>query len=160
MGIIVKRADKNSPPELFERLSELDRLCVGAEGWSAGSFRSEAEKENGVVLYAEDEQSGRIAALLSGYHAVGEGDITSVAAAFEYRRMGLATRLIERFAELLPEDAENIFLEVRESNTAAAALYEKCGFTRLSLRKNFYADPDENAVVMVRSQAHNGGKIC
>lgn len=154
MGIIVKQADKNSPPELFEKLSALDKFCVGAEGWSAGSFRSEAEKENGIVLYAEDEISGMIAALLSGYHAVGEGDITSAASAPEYRRIGLATRLIERFEELLPEYAENIFLEVRESNAAAVALYEKCGFTKLSLRKNFYTDPNENAIVMMKIRRH------
>lgn len=150
MEMTVKRAHKNSPTELFEKLSALDKLCVGAEGWSAGSFRSEAEKENGIVLYIEDESSGRIAALLSGYYAVGEGDITSAATAPEYRRRGLAMRLIGEFAELLPEDAENIFLEVRESNSAAIALYEKCGFKRLSLRKNFYTDPDENAIVMMK----------
>lgn len=159
MGIIVKRADKNSAHELFERLSALDRLCIGAEGWSSDSFRAEAEKENGIVLYAEDDSSFEIAALLSGYYAAGEGDITSVATAPEYRRMGLAERLIRHFAELLPEDAENVFLEVRESNAAAAALYEKCGFTRLSLRKNFYTDPDENALVMMKTLLH-GGKIC
>ena len=131
---------------LCEKLSALDRLCVGAEGWSAESFRSEAEKENGIVLYIADGDN--IAALLSGYTAVGEADITSVAVAPEYRRRGLALQLMERFGELLPEDTESIFLEVRESNTAAIALYEKCGFLRLSVRKNFYSAPRENAVVM------------
>lgn len=131
---------------LCEKLSALDRLCVGAEGWSAESFRSEVEKENGIVLYIADGDN--IAALLSGYTAVGEADITSVAVAPEYRRRGLALQLMERFGELLPEDTESIFLEVRESNTAAIALYEKCGFLKLSVRKNFYSAPRENAVVM------------
>lgn len=131
---------------LCEKLSALDRLCVGADGWSAESFRSEAEKENGIVLCITDGED--MAALLSGYTAVGEADITSVAVAPEYRRRGLALRLMERFEELLPEDTESIFLEVRESNAAAIALYEKCGFLRLSVRKNFYSSPRENAVVM------------
>jgi ribosomal-protein-alanine N-acetyltransferase len=48
----------------------------------------------------------------------------------------------------LPEITNSIFLEVRESNSAAIALYEKFGFEKLSIRKNFYSFPDENAVVM------------
>lgn len=136
--------DDNS--ELFEALSELDKRSVGADGWSAESFRSEAEKENGYVLYITEND--RVVALLTAYYAVGEGDITSVAVAEDYRRRGLAQRLIAELEELLPEDAEEIFLEVRESNAPATGLYEKCGFENLSVRKNFYDNPRENAVVM------------
>lgn len=145
-GII--RADANTDISVFERLSALDRSAVGSEGWSSGAFRSEAEKENGYVLYIAD--GNEIIALLCGYSAVGEGDITSVAVAPDYRRRGLAKALIDKFAELLPDGTESIFLEVRESNSPAIALYEKCGFERLSLRKNFYDEPRENAVVMVK----------
>lgn len=133
-------------PAIFEQLSELDRLCVGAEGWSAESFRSETEKETGHVLYIMDGE--RVIALLSGYHAVGEGDITSVAVHPDHRRKGLAEKLMNAFEHSLPEDTESIFLEVRESNAPAIALYEKCGFVRLAIRKNFYDNPRENAVVM------------
>ena len=140
------RADKNTHGEVFSALSELDKTAVGAEGWSAESFRSEAAKENGFVLYIMDGEA--IIALLTGYSAVGEGDITNVAVLPGYRRRGLARELIAEFESLLPDDAENVFLEVRESNDPAIALYEKCGFERMSLRKNFYSAPRENAVVM------------
>lgn len=138
--------DSDFSDDIFEQLSALDKLCVGADGWSADSFRSEAEKDTGHILYITD--SGNVIALLSGYHAVGEGDITSVAVHPDYRRKGLAKKLIEKFENRLPEDTESIFLEVRESNCGAIALYEKCGFERLSVRKNFYSQPRENAVVM------------
>ncbi|MBQ3884672.1 MAG: ribosomal protein S18-alanine N-acetyltransferase [Ruminococcus sp.] len=138
--------DSDFSDDIFEQLSALDKLCVGADGWSADSFRSEAEKDTGHILYITD--SGKVIALLSGYHAVGEGDITSVAVHPDYRRKGLAKKLIEKFENSLPEDTESIFLEVRESNCGAIALYEKCGFERLSVRKNFYSQPRENAVVM------------
>ena len=138
--------DSDFSDDIFEQLSALDKLCVGADGWSADSFRSEAEKNTGHILYITD--SGKVIALLSGYHAVGEGDITSVAVHPDYRRKGLAKKLIEKFENSLPEDTESIFLEVRESNCGAIALYEKCGFERLSVRKNFYSQPRENAVVM------------
>ena len=138
--------DSDFSDDIFEQLSALDKLCVGADGWSADSFRSEAEKDTGHILYITD--SGNVIALLSGYHAVGEGDITSVAVHPDHRRKGLAKKLIEKFENSLPEDTESIFLEVRESNCGAIALYEKCGFERLSVRKNFYSQPRENAVVM------------
>lgn len=144
--IAIERAAADSPAELFEKLSALDRQCVGADGWSAESFRSEAAKDNGIVLYIAE--SGDILALLTAYTAAGEADITSVAVAPEHRRRGLAMALLGELEHLLPGDTESIFLEVRESNSGAVALYEKCGFRRLSVRKNFYTSPRENAVVM------------
>ena len=43
------RADKNTDSEVFAALSALDKMCVGNDGWSAESFKSEAEKDNGIV---------------------------------------------------------------------------------------------------------------
>lgn len=140
------RADNETSAEVFESLAELERITVGEEGWSAESFRSEAAKENGIVLYIAD--GGAAIALLTGYYAVGEGDITNVAVLPAHRRRGLAQRLITEFESLLPDDAEAVFLEVRESNAPAIALYKKCGFDTLSVRKNFYSNPRENALVM------------
>lgn len=149
MNMQIKRAVCGDHSKLFEVLSELDRLCVGNEGWSAASFESETAKENGIVLYIEE--SGAIAGLICGYYAVGEGDITSIAVHPDFRRKGLALKLIQEFEKQLPNDTEYIFLEVRESNTAALSLYEKCGFRAVSIRKNFYESPRENAVVMKKS---------
>lgn len=154
MDMEIHRAGADITEELAEKLSRLDRQCVGADGWSAESFRSETRKDNGFVLYIAD--GTEVIALLSGYSAVGEGDITSVAVSPEYRRRGLAARLIGEFERLLPADTESIFLEVRESNSGAIALYEKCGFERLSVRKNFYVQPRENAVVMAKKLTGGG----
>ena len=121
-------------------------MLLPEEGWSAESFRSEAEKENGCVLYIMENNC--IAALLTGYYAVGEGDITNVAVHPDFRRKGLAKLLIEEFGKILPKDTESIFLEVRESNAPAISLYESCGFRQIGLRKNFYSSPREHAVIM------------
>lgn len=143
---IIEFLKKNSPDDIFRQLSDLDVLCVGNDGWSENSFRSEAEKDNGIVIYISS--GNNVIALISGYYAVGEGDITSIAVHPNHRRKGLAQRLIAEFENRLPELTESIFLEVRESNEAAIALYKKCGFEPLSVRKNFYVKPQENAVVM------------
>ena len=140
------RADKYTDAHIFESLSALDKLCVGNDGWSADSFKSEAEKENGIVLYAVE--NGDISGLICGFHAADEAEITSVAVAPEHRRKGIAGQLMDAYLTALPEITNSTFLEVRESNSPAIGLYEKFGFEKISIRKNFYSFPDENAVVM------------
>lgn len=140
------RADKNTDEQIFSTLSVLDKLCVGSDGWSAESFKSEAEKDNGVVLYAVE--NGEISGLICGFHAADEAEITSVAVSPKHRRNGIAGQLMKAYLTALPEITNSIFLEVRESNSPAIGLYKKFGFKKISIRKNFYSFPDENAVVM------------
>lgn len=140
------RADKYTDYEVFAALSDLDKMCVGNDGWSAESFKSEAEKDNGVVLYAVE--NGEISGLICGFHAADEAEITSVAVSPKHRRKGIAGQLMNAYLTALPEITNSIFLEVRESNSPAIGLYEKFGFEKISIRKNFYSFPDENAVVM------------
>lgn len=139
-------ADTNSA--VFSALSALDKACVGADGWSAQSFRSEVEKDNGIVIACYADMC--VVGLISGYFAGDEADITSVAVDENYRRHGIALQLMQEFEKNLPEYISEIFLEVRETNIPAISLYEKCGFEKLSVRKNFYSNPTENAVVMVK----------
>lgn len=146
----IYRAVTHTDISVFRALEKLEKLTVGIDGWSAESFRSEAEKNNGYVLYILCGDS--IAALLTGYSAAGEGDITNVAVAPEYRRKGLAKLLIAEFERLLPDNTENVFLEVRESNMPAIELYKECGFEKISVRKNFYENPCENAIVMMKAE--------
>lgn len=148
------RAEKNSPDEIFTQLSKLDKLCVGADGWSADSFRSEAEKNSGVVLYAA--QNTRIIGLVCGCFGADQADITSVAVAPEFRRQGIAENLIQQFIRCLPDITESIFLEVRKSNTAAIALYRKLGFEHVFIRKRFYSFPEEDAVIMKKDLNKEG----
>ena len=131
----------------YDELSALDKMCVGSEGWSSEDFRSEAAKPEGIVLAAYD--GDRLAGLLAGFTAADTGEILTVATAPEYRRMGVARMLMECFLEAVPEDVENIALEVRSSNNAAIALYESFGFVKAGVRKRFYRDPVEDADVMV-----------
>ena len=148
MKFFIERVSHETNPAVFSSLSVLDKKCIGADGWSAESFKSEVEKENGVVIccYADCCVVG----LICGYFAGDEADITSVAVDEDYRHNGIALQLLQEFEKNLPEYISEIFLEVRESNIPAISLYEKCGFEKLSVRKNFYENPSENAVVMVK----------
>ena len=78
----------------------------------------------------------------------GEGYVTNVAVLPEYRRRGIAQRLI--FAEF-ENGMDFITLEVRKSNTPAIRLYEKAGFENVGIRPHFYTSPDEDAVIMTKN---------
>ena len=80
-----------------------------------------------------------------------EGYITNVAVRPAYRRQGIASDLLgvfERFAR--GHQLAFLTLEVRASNAAAIALYEKMGYARVGVRKNYYEHPREDAVIMTR----------
>lgn len=72
-----------------------------------------------------------------------EIDIIHIAVSFNSRRKNIASMLLKKLVEY-----KKVFLEVRESNTEAIALYEKNGFLRVSLRKNYYENPKEHAILM------------
>lgn len=117
--------------------------------WSEKSFADAAAKEGNIYLVAcEDEH---VVGYVGAWGVFGEADITNVCVDPEYRKRGIANELINA---LITEGRKNkidiFFLEVRESNSAAISLYEKNGFKQISVRKNFYEHPVENALVMSR----------
>ena len=85
---------------------------------------------------------------MAGYFAllcVYDLNFVSVAVAAEYRRRGIAGKLLEKALEGFEGD---VFLEVRKSNLPAIALYEKLGFKKIAERKNYYDRPCEDAIIM------------
>ena len=80
---------------------------------------------------------------------VGEAHIVTVAVRERYRRMGIGERLVIAALELaMDAEQDEATLEVRASNESAQRLYEKYGFARLGLRKRYYTDNNEDAVIM------------
>lgn len=117
--------------------------------WNENGFFSFMIREGTVFLAAESE--GRIAGYGGMVTAADEGDITNVSVASDCRRQGIAEAIVERLiAEGMAMNLKKIFLEVRVSNSAAIALYDKCGFKPVGCRKNYYEDPIEDASVMLK----------
>ena len=80
-----------------------------------------------------------------------EGYITNVAVASKFRRCGIAQNLLKKIIAFAQSQRLSfISLEVRVSNAAAISLYEKFGFEKVGLRRNFYTLPQENAVIMTK----------
>lgn len=78
-----------------------------------------------------------------------EAEISHVVVNGQRQHQGIGCQLMKAFKEYVKSrDITQIFLEVRESNTLAQKLYEKTGFRKVAVRKNYYKEPQENAFVM------------
>lgn len=97
---------------------------------------------------------GQVVAYLLGKNIVPEGEIYRIATRKGYRRRGIAYRLLDYAAKCeRGKGLECLFLEVRESNIPARNLYTAYGFREVGMRKNYYKDPTENAIVMLRAHS-------
>ncbi|MBQ8799137.1 MAG: ribosomal protein S18-alanine N-acetyltransferase [Lachnospiraceae bacterium] len=115
--------------------------------WSYDAFLKTLSDENYIVIIAKEADAllGYCVLLCTGE----EGDITNVCTAPTARGKGVATEMLTTLMEEGTTcGVTEFFLEVRESNTPARSLYTKLGFEEIGLRKNYYEDPKEHAVLM------------
>lgn len=127
-------------------VSEIEKLCF-SHPWSEATLISEMKDplSDFFGVFIEDELAGYI----GGRTIAGETEIFNVAVSPKFRRKGLGRVLIKRFIdEARKKDTEQIFLEVRTSNLPAISLYESEGFAFCGIRKDYYTDPKENAILM------------
>jgi ribosomal-protein-alanine N-acetyltransferase len=113
-----------------------------------------------IVGGESEEQEDRVLGFIGIWLLVGEAHIVTVAVREEYRRMGIGERLLIAAIETALEyDQEVLTLEVRKSNDAALLLYQKYGFDRVGLRKRYYTDNNEDAVLMTTPDINAGGFV-
>lgn len=103
-----------------------------------------------VAAYLPDnclvaESGGEVCAFIAARSAGGENEILNLAVAPSLRRRGIGRLLL---AEALSRLSGPVFLEVRESNEAARRLYESAGFVAAGIRREYYGNPTECAIVM------------
>ena len=96
-------------------------------------------------------REGEICGYMLGRKILPEGEIYRVAVKADMRERGIGYRLLSGALESeLLLGVETVFLEVREGNLAARRLYLAAGFEEISVRKNYYKNPTENAVIMIK----------
>jgi len=135
-------------------LADVERVCVLEEmafsmPWHKESFVEMIENKDALYLVADDEQSGVIGCC--GVRSiVGEGDITNVVVHPDFRQKGVAYKMLTQLLLRGEQDfgIKEFTLEVRYSNIGAIHLYEKLGFVSEGIRKNFYEEPVEDALIM------------
>ena len=119
--------------------------------WSRSMFASELAKPSSICLGAFDLASDELVGYLVISRYVDAWHVMNVAVAPAQRRRGIATSLLERLFEVTARDARRGYtLEVRVSNDAAIRLYEALGFRARGIRRGYYTDNREDALIMWR----------
>lgn len=130
-----------------EGIAELEKENF-SDGWSLNSLKEEINNPNACYYVLRDDENGKVAAAAGMIISIDTADIMNVSVKEEYRRKGLASKLL---ATLLEEGRKNgvkdFTLEVRENNHAARELYEKTGFVFEGIRPKFYSNPTEGAAI-------------
>ena len=132
--------------EHVPQVAQLEKLCF-ADPWSEMSIASELQSiwSYWVVAVHDDKVVGYIGSQSS----IDETDVMNVAVHPDWRRRGIAEGLIAHLIqELQNRGSKALMLEVRASNDPATALYEKLGFQQVGLRKNYYRNPKEDALIL------------
>jgi ribosomal-protein-alanine N-acetyltransferase len=143
---------------------DIDRVCQIEEAvfsmpWSRASFESELE-DDGTTFSWVAERNGDVIAYFVAWLVEDELHIGNIAVESSSRRRGTGERLLTYCLERAVERGVSMAtLEVRVSNAAAAALYEKHGFQPVAIRRRYYSDNGEDAIVMLRAfPSHRGGQ--
>lgn len=130
----------------LEQVAELEKVCF-SEAWSWKLLETGIHSPYDVYyVFEQDEQ-------ILGYCNLrilaGEGEIQRIAVLPPFRRLGVARKLMDAMVDFAVENkAAAVTLEVRESNRPARNLYESYGFTAEAVRKGYYRNPSEDAVIM------------
>lgn len=130
---------------------EIQAKCPQAGAWEEEDYLLLADNPGGMILIVEQESATPSKAL--GFAAIqqvlDEAELRNMAVDPAHQRRGLGRALVEEATRrLFTEGVKQIFLEVRASNQPALELYLSLGFGILSRRKQYYQNPDEDALVM------------
>jgi len=129
-------------------LMALEKHAVTASHWSKEQYERLFSGNVPTRVARVIEEDGVVDGFLVARAVGNEWEIENIAIAGPARRRGLGSRLLGEFLDLARErGAESVFLEVRESNRAARALYEKWAFVEAGRRSGYYREPEEDAAV-------------
>ena len=135
-------------------MAEIERRCFHTP-WSEESLRDDLTGNPLSVYMVLEAESGDVAGYMSLWRILDEGHINNVAVLPEYRRRGGASEMLEFMLKYSEKNGiSSHTLEVRVSNEGAIGLYRKFGFKEAGVRKGYYEDDGEDALIMWRN--HEG----
>lgn len=129
-------------------MSELEKVCFSMP-WPLNQCR-DALGQKSFAAFGMWRQDCLLA-YISFYHAGDELEILNLAVLPEERRRGYAQRILNLVLQAGRKmGMQKVLLEVREGNLAARSLYEKCGFGQCGIRRGYYTDTGEDAIIYMR----------
>ena len=138
--------------EDLPQLEILEKECFPADPWPKEGFLGYLMKDYALFLVVEEKRQ------LLGYCGMlliqDEGDIINIAVHPQRRREGIGHFMLDGMLRISSEmGVKAIHLEVRQGNGTARRLYERMGFVQDGLRKDYYSNPKENAILMTRYES-------
>jgi len=134
----------------LQEIEEIERRSYPTP-WSRSMFAGELAKSSSICLgaFGADEQDAALCGYLIVSRYVDAWHVMNIAVAPKHRGRGIATMLLERLFELTAGDNRRGYtLEVRVSNATAIGLYERLGFRARGIRRGYYTDNREDALIM------------
>lgn len=119
------------------------------DAWSEESLGSTFEYDYNHLLIEEKE--GRVVGYIIYADIQGDAELLRIAVDKRYRRTGIGNKLMkDMISELVEAGTDRISLEVRAHNLPAIALYKKYGFEEIFVRENYYHNPDDDALILIK----------
>jgi len=142
-NIIIKRMTIDDIKDILV----IENLCFTLP-WSYESFYNEVQL-NKFAHYHIIRFNDQITGYIGLWQVLDEGHITNIAIHPDFRRLGLACKLIEYTLDFCKDSSiTSLTLEVRKSNISAQNLYKKYGFVEEGIRKQYYADNKADSIIM------------
>ena len=140
---------RRSIPADAKEIASAEEL-IFPDPWSERDITSTISTEGSMCYTALSD--GKVIAYIIGRQIAPEGEIYRLATLPSYRRRGIAYRLLDYAVKCeRGRGLEALFLEVREQNHAARNLYRAYGFREVGIRRAYYQNPDDNAIIMLHS---------
>jgi ribosomal-protein-alanine N-acetyltransferase len=144
--VILTRALRSHVPEV----AAIELACF-SDPWSEASFRQAVDNPGVFFRIATEGAGGAVVGYVVAWFAGGEGEIANVAVVPSARGRGIGGMLLDAaIAAARDHGAEALYLDVRESNARARALYDSRGFVEVGRRRRYYRRPAEDAIVLRR----------
>ena len=132
----------------IEEIARLEKLSF-SDPWAKENFREELRHRFSVPLVVKSGQT--IIGYMCLWHIQDQMEIANFAVSPDFRRRGIGREMMERVLwEAGERGCRNLILSVREANRPAIRLYSSHGFVETHRRKDYYREPDEDAIVMVK----------
>lgn len=143
MNLMIRKMTLDDIPAVVQ----LDRISFSLP-WPERSFRFELT-DNPASRCWVAEIDGKLVGMIVVWLLVDEAHVATLATHPDFRRRGIATRLLSyALRNLIAEGARSSFLEVRVSNIVAQEMYRKLGYKESGRRPRYYKDNDEDAILM------------
>ena len=154
---------------IISEIARIEEECFN-DAWTIVSLEEAFKHEHNHLIVVFDagstedifvfQEKGQLAGYLIYSEVMGDVELLRIAVDRKKRHMGYGGKLIEKFISTLEfMDAEKVTLEVREGNSEAIRLYTIYGFEKIAVRKDYYSNPVEDAIIMQRPIAKNDDQI-